>query len=482
MTQQVNDIHMAFRTRKSIMVEAGAGCGKTTLIRTGQHMWPAMTLFMSFNKAIADELARQMPNRKAFCMTFHALCLRNLTQRLGRLKVDGYKYNRLAEKSHGYDRETANIVGSIVSNFQLNIEPIGISHTEWTTEYCLSLMTDQFKYELDISEADLVTHTEVAMHLLRESAKKLDGLTFDDMLFFVAYYARVKRWNLMDYDCVVVDEAQDVSPIRMHIVTLLSKRLIQVGDRRQAIYAFAGAMTNSMDMLADQFNCQRFPLSTTWRCSQAVIDEAATVVGNFLMPRDGVDAGNVSAMVESQLLNSSLDERSMVVCRMNAPLVKLALLLLKARIPFMLMSDFPLRLEKKVKRLAEDVRGMAGFKTKVKEYYEDRLAKAVDNKNLSKRIEDEWETIEVIAAGCERPDEVARTLIELSQSASGVVLSTGHKAKGLEADNVFILRPDLIPAPWIDPDVSPESYQQELNLKYVMVTRAKHNLIYVNKE
>jgi superfamily I DNA/RNA helicase len=60
-----------------------------------------------------------------------------------------------------------------------------------------------------------------------------------------------------------------------------------------------------------------------------------------------------------------------------------------------------------------------------------------------------------------------------TDEVSGIMLSTVHKAKGLEADRVFIARPDILPMPckgW--------QYGQELNLRYVAVTRAKSELVY----
>jgi DNA helicase II / ATP-dependent DNA helicase PcrA len=56
----------------------------------------------------------------------------------------------------------------------------------------------------------------------------------------------------------------------------------------------------------------------------------------------------------------------------------------------------------------------------------------------------------------------------------GIVLSTVHKIKGLEADRVFIIRPDLLPMQ------TPKAWQamQEKNLEYVAVTRARLELIY----
>mgnify|MGYP001767810332 CR=1 FL=1 len=56
----------------------------------------------------------------------------------------------------------------------------------------------------------------------------------------------------------------------------------------------------------------------------------------------------------------------------------------------------------------------------------------------------------------------------------GIVLSTVHKVKGLEADRVFIVRPDLLPMQ----NTKSWQYIQEKNLEYVAYTRAKLDLIF----
>jgi superfamily I DNA/RNA helicase len=65
-------------------------------------------------------------------------------------------------------------------------------------------------------------------------------------------------------------------------------------------------------------------------------------------------------------------------------------------------------------------------------------------------------------------------------SASGevVTLSSIHRAKGLEADNVVILEPELLAARARDP----EAFQQEKNLLYVALTRAKNHLAFASGE
>jgi DNA helicase II / ATP-dependent DNA helicase PcrA len=58
-----------------------------------------------------------------------------------------------------------------------------------------------------------------------------------------------------------------------------------------------------------------------------------------------------------------------------------------------------------------------------------------------------------------------------------MTLSTVHKAKGLEADRIFLLNPDEMPLKW--PNQQAWELQQEHNLKYVALTRAKGELYLV---
>jgi len=86
-------------------------------------------------------------------------------------------------------------------------------------------------------------------------------------------------------------------------------------------------------------------------------------------------------------------------------------------------------------------------------------------------------------------DEVIRRIDELFSKETGkVCLSTVHRAKGLEWDRVFFLDEHLVPSYWTlralkkDPERFEWMAQEEQNIRYVAVTRAKNELIYVNSE
>jgi DNA helicase-2/ATP-dependent DNA helicase PcrA len=64
------------------------------------------------------------------------------------------------------------------------------------------------------------------------------------------------------------------------------------------------------------------------------------------------------------------------------------------------------------------------------------------------------------------------------EGKEGIQLSTIHKAKGLEADNVFIICPSLIPSRLAELDWEKE---EEKHLQYVMCTRPKNSLNFVTE-
>ena len=79
--------------------------------------------------------------------------------------------------------------------------------------------------------------------------------------------------------------------------------------------------------------------------------------------------------------------------------------------------------------------------------------------------------------GCDTVEQLVDKTNRIFDIATPTVVgSTVHRAKGLEADNVFILRPDLMPHPMAK---QAWEIQQEQNCMYVAITRAKKTLTYV---
>jgi hypothetical protein len=98
------------------------------------------------------------------------------------------------------------------------------------------------------------------------------------------------------------------------------------------------------------------------------------------------------------------------------------------------------------------------------------------------------ECLEVIAQKV-RDNKVSSVIAEIDTlftdepDANAISLSTIHRAKGLEFDVVFCLRPDLLPHPLDKPNPDgswSDDQQSEQNAQYVCVTRARNRFYYVS--
>lgn len=475
MTIQVERIVEAVATGSSLIIEAGAGCGKTTaIVNNISPMLPSNTLYLAFNKSIQTELEGRLPGRQV--KTFHSLALANLTRRLGKLKVEPNKYKN-DPLLHGEDYESKSLVSDIISLYQLSAVGAEVPTAAITMTFFMDIVNQGIEEYEPTETMSIDKAIGLAYMIFAKEIKKPTALTYDDMLWFLVHFCHEKKWSIKDYACVVIDEAQDVSPIRLAILQRLTSRIIAVGDRRQAIYKFAGALSNALDKIATAFDAQSLPLSVTWRCSESVVRQAELILReSFLQARPNAPQGHVG--IVGTISGAELDQRSMILCRTNKPLIMCAVQLLKARVPFRMLSDFPAKLVKKVKKMTRDFDGgMASFKRAVFMHYEEILMN-IKNSNVVARYEDERDTILALAEDATHPDEVLSKLDAIVNSKYGVLLTTGHKSKGLEAETVYIIAPDLIPAPWIEPE-NTEDMEQERNLHYVMATRAKTSLYYV---
>jgi ATP-dependent exoDNAse (exonuclease V) beta subunit len=90
--------------------------------------------------------------------------------------------------------------------------------------------------------------------------------------------------------------------------------------------------------------------------------------------------------------------------------------------------------------------------------------------------------LEILAEGINSVDEINNKIDEIfpkRDKTSGISLSTIHKAKGLEAENVYIACESLMPSKSAKKDWE---VQQEHNLMYVAYTRAKNKLCFVDEK
>ena len=318
------------------------------------------------------------------------------------------------------------------------------------------------------------------------------------------------------YDLLLVDEAQDLNRCQQALVLKAGRRLILCGDPRQAIYGFAGADTKSMERMLEQLDdtpqgCLKLMLTVTRRCGKAVVEEAKKYVPDFEAHEDNRKGRVAYASVKDTpqgykkpfTINqhaAEADRRAtvaergvgykqlvkdgdMIVCRVNAPLVSECFRVLKAgRKAEIQGQDIGKRLADRVKKMKAT--SIEDLITKLGNWHalESRKESARRHADEAKLIalQDRHDCILCFCDGAKTVADVIKKIDAVftdDKNSKGIKLSSAHKAKGLEAENVFILMPELMPHPMAK---SKWAREQEFNLLYVAITRAKDTLTYVS--
>ena len=337
-------------------------------------------------------------------------------------------------------------------------------------------------------------------------------IDFDDQIYCPVIF----NLDLDRYQIVYVDEVQDVSLIqRIFLLKMLDKTcalLVAVGDENQAIFGFRGADTQSIQQFKETFgNPKMLPLTLNMRCSKTVIREAQNIVPKIRY-RDDAPEGNVGLLnhdVITEWKNTSntseARDDNMIICRNNAPLFELAYKLIKQNIRInFLGKDLSYELIKIIEKVNESITKMnnepgnpyadvkmtfwkLSFENYINEHV--RILKERENWDGMSNFMDKVEVLKIFI-NKENPNGSHKLIDKIQDffdtnstgqhdrvSKYGIRLATIHKSKGLEATNVFILRPDLIPSKYAKKDWQ---LKQEKNLAYVGITRAKTNLYYVD--
>ena len=459
---------------KSVIIEARAGSGKTFILTRLARLLPPDGLCLAFNKDIVTELTEKMPTH-ILTKTFHAIGFTLLRDRLQTVRIDFKKLSTLASKlrlSPAYPYCQA-VDALKTYGYGLNgLPPL-------TPNEIIDLVSS-----ISIQIPSSVTPDAFAngvLKLFKRSLRDTSTINFADMLYLPLYLAEKHRWTFDKYPYILVDEAQDVSPIRLRLLTSLTDTIIAVGDPFQSIYHFAGASATALDDIATRYNPTTYTLPYSFRCPSTITSLASDLISpaSILSLPDAPVGSITDTTLPTSWLPTSPDEA--VLCRTNQPLFVLALRLLRDGQPFIFRSDFPTQLISLVKRFKAS--NHLELQTRISAWLDQQID-LFNNGKIKKGAlilaQEKHDTILYLITQTESPENLILTLNQLMLTdvlrLSAPTLSTIHKAKGLEWDTVYILRPDLLPAPFATTETDLE---QERNIEYVAVTRAKNRLIYI---
>jgi DNA helicase-2/ATP-dependent DNA helicase PcrA len=481
----------------SLAVNAVAGSGKTTTIQEAGNRLSgrqkASAIFTAFNVAIRDEMAKRLPADMEVA-NFHRIGRRTLVSAtghkfMGKTGLNNYKYHNLMQDLNG-GREVA-------ENRKCSAGAALISKVMQTLADTDPVSLQNLADEYDIEFFPEFEH-QIPQAFNQGLRMALDGhsINFDEMLFVPVFCQQ----DVQTYGMIFVDECQDLSPVQQALVLMMGNnkntRVIAVGDPRQAIYGFAGADVDSFYTVKSTFSASELPLSVCYRCPSSHLEMARQIVPNIEAAPNAI-----SGIVEELKYKEALQvvdpwTDDLILSRTSAPLVRMMFDLIKRRVPAQIKGG--MQVLQGIISLARKLEAMAGHcESKEELWFEVQKIlpeyQISEEEKMKKSAVVQYQKLDIFVDKCETLDflleeatvDGVRSVAEFEtwmkkvfdkETQGQVVLSTIHRAKGLEADRVFILDPGKTPHPMAK---TPEAYAQEMNLKYVSLTRAKKALYLV---
>ncbi len=290
-----------------LLIVAGAGTGKTTVITT-RIAWlieqglakPEQILALTFTDKAAGEMEERVDLMLPYgyvdlqISTFHAFCERLLREYGAQIGLSP-EFEVLSELDAWL------LVRGQLDRFELDYyRPLGnptkylkslLQHfsrakdAAITPEMYVSLIESQQADKDAVDEdSDLSRTTELAhaYHTYQQILLENDALDFGDLILYSLRLLRERPAVLKAvqerFHFVLVDEFQDTNHAQYELVRLIAeprRNITIVGDDDQAIYKFRGAsIENILRFESDYPECTRVVLTNNYRSTQSILDHA----------------------------------------------------------------------------------------------------------------------------------------------------------------------------------------------------------------
>ena len=462
-----------------LMCNSVAGSGKTVTGTEAIKRAPGRTkLAVAYNIAAKDNLRVRLPE-EVDVRTFHSLGNERLRETCKRFTIDKDKY---------YD---------LIGLWLRDHERAWRDAMSWRDAHrYLQQLTDYkrltFGRTVGLAAYDLA-HDPVFWEAALQIIERGDSIADEDgIIDYTDQLWLPYSWKLPAayYDYVLVDEVQDLSPAARHLVMSCVKpengRLLGLGDPKQSISLWCYAALHSFELTRDTLAAKELPLSVSYRCPLSHVALAQELVPQ-IQAREGAPEGHIEHVEWFTDVIPQLRRGALVICRTNQPLIAAAASLIKRRIAAKV-------------RGREIGRGITGFVSDSAEAFgwdspersleqlrDQKLARVASLKRpaeLIQGINDTWLGAQACVEGFY---DLALNKGSLLQAIQGlfsdegsaeVWLSSVHRAKGLEADDVAILGPSALEGAKAR---TKDQAEQEANLKYVALTRSREKLFFVGE-
>ena len=449
--------------------------------------------FCAFNKSIAEELKSKVPVQ-VDAKTLHALGMGILRNNM-KIKVNadqtafyvkevmGYKTeDRMNRDDFAVMTKVKKVVG-LLKGYLMEASEKNISYL--VSQFGIDLGDDSASIKAMLSKICQITPK--VMELCDNVDCALKYIDFDDMIYLPAKLGLTTKM----FDVLIVDEAQDLNPAQHQIAVSCAERVILIGDDRQAIYGFRGSDSDSINNCVKLLSgeVKELKLTTTWRCPKSHVEDIKNRVQgleDFTAAPNAIE-GEIHNIKENEMVDY-LSGKSLVMCRTNAPLCMLAFDLIRLKKPVRIQGrEFGGQLVTLVKKLDTGDGQIDTLCARLDDFENTEISRISAANQFSSEsqiqlVQDKCSCVRVLSEGMTSVDALIKTIQSLfddTRKKDQILLSSVHRAKGLEADDIFIIKPELMPHPmaklaW--------EHEQEQNLIYVAHTRGLKRKFMVHSE
>jgi len=453
------------RQGKDLKIKAFAGSGKTSTLVAISRELSGKGLYLAYNKAIQIDAARKFTSH-VDCKTAHSIAYRatayQIKDRVRTLSIfDILRYMDIKRICCYEENDIAFLVLKLLRFF------VNSDRNEIDQKFRLSRVFEEVAGNNGEETRAIINYViDRAAEYWQACTERGSTLPIEHDFYLKMY--QLSHPDLSSaYDFILFDECQDANPVLLDILLKQKCQKIYVGDEHQQIYSWRGAV-NAFAQLSGEV-CY---LSRSFRFG----NEISQLANIIITAKNETQALCGSASIETKVTGNKLTAPFTILCRTNARIIEKILAFQKNKIHvvggvneilnlaksgYALFTGNPNKVEHVKLKHFKSWSAMLQFNHKYQDPDITFLAKLIKEhgasfKNIIKQLEN----------AC-----------YVEEDKAAVTLSTIHKSKGREWDNV-VLEDDFIIFTNEVPLEEILVYDiEELNLIYVGITRTKVNLL-----
>lgn len=281
------------RTEGPLLVLAGAGSGKTTvlteriaqIIRNGTPPWAVIAI--TFTNKAAGELKERLErllgpqSRDVWASTFHSACVRILRREIERL---GFTRSFTI-----YDADdAARVIKLILGELFLSDSRLAPKAVLGAISRAKNEMLTPAAYEARAAGDFRGEQIAQVYRVYQQRLRAANALDFDDLILHAVTllqdFEEVRTHYQRKFQYVLVDEYQDTNRLQYLLTSLLAggtRNLCVVGDDDQSIYRFRGATIENILQFETQYpDAAVIRLEQNYRSTGAILAAANHLIAH----------------------------------------------------------------------------------------------------------------------------------------------------------------------------------------------------------